>query len=74
MMTKTATKLGVGIAGCAVAAAASLISGAPAQAAPVTVPAAPVNVSQSWFGGDFFQDIDQFFDRFFVPEYPDGRI
>ena len=62
MMTRIATKLGVGIAGCAVAAAASLISVAPAQAAPVTVPAAPVvlgpgNVSQDWFGSD-----DGFFD------------
>ena len=41
-MTRIATKLGVGIAGCAVAAAASLLPVAPAEAAPVTVPAAPV--------------------------------
>ena len=55
-MVRIATKLGVGIAGCAVAAAASLISVAPAQAAPVA-PAAPVvlgpgNVPQDWFGPD----------------------
>jgi hypothetical protein len=37
-----ASKLRVGIAGCAIAAAASLTSVAPAQAAPVAVPAAPV--------------------------------
>ena len=54
-MTRIATKLGVGIAGCAVAATASLIAVAPAEAAPVTVSAAPVvlgpgNVPQDWFG------------------------
>jgi hypothetical protein len=55
MTTRIATKLGVGIAGCAVAAAA-ILPVAPAEAAPVTVPAAPVvvgpsNVPMHWFGG-----------------------
>ena len=60
MTTRIATKLGVGIAGCAVAAAASLQPVAPAEAAPVTVPAAPVvlgpgNVPlKGWFGSGWF--------------------
>jgi hypothetical protein len=41
-MTSIGTKLGVGTAGCAIAVAASLSSVAPAQAAPVAAPAAPV--------------------------------
>jgi hypothetical protein len=73
MMIRTATKLGVGIAGCAFAAATSLMSVAPAQAAPVTAPAAPVvlgpgNASQSWF----FNEFDEFLDHFFVECYPEG--
>ena len=40
-MSTIATKLQVGIAGCAVAAAASLTSVAPAEAAPVPAPATP---------------------------------
>jgi hypothetical protein len=41
-MTRIATKLGVGAAGCAIAVAAVLTSVAPAEAAPVPAPAAPV--------------------------------
>lgn len=37
-MTTIANKLGVAVAGCAIAAAASLTSVAPAAAAPTTVP------------------------------------
>jgi hypothetical protein len=53
-MTRIATKLGVGIAGCAIAASASLMSVPPAQAAPVA-PAAPVvlgpaDVPLDWWG------------------------
>jgi hypothetical protein len=66
-MTMIATKLGVGIAGCAIAAA-SLLTVAPAEAAPVTVPAAPVvlgpgNVPLKWGhggGGDFIRDFIKF--------------
>jgi hypothetical protein len=42
IMTRIVTKLGVGTAGCAIAVAASLMSVAPAEAAPVQAPAAPV--------------------------------
>jgi hypothetical protein len=45
-MTSIATKLGAGTAGCAIAVAASLTSVAPAQAAPVAAPAAPVVFGQ----------------------------
>jgi hypothetical protein len=45
-MTSIGTKLGAGTAGCAIAVAASLTSVAPAQAAPVAAPAAPVVFGQ----------------------------
>ena len=49
--------LRAGIAGCAIAAAASLTSVAPAQAAPLPVPAAPIHVQDlkeaPIFGGGF---------------------
>jgi hypothetical protein len=45
-MTSIGTKLGAGTAGCAIAVAASLTSVAPAAAAPVTAPAAPVVFGQ----------------------------
>src|SRR5258707_15775516 len=47
-MTRIATKLGVGTAGCAIAFAASLMSVAPAGATPVVPPpAAPVVFGQA---------------------------
>jgi hypothetical protein len=46
-MTRIATKLGVGTAGCAIAVAAGLMSVAPAGAAPVPAPAAPVVFGQA---------------------------
>lgn len=57
-MTTIANKVGVAVAGCAIAAAASLTSVAPAQAAPTTVPvpAAPAALGPGgapelpWFG------------------------
>ena len=49
-----ATKLRVGLAGCAIAAAASLTSVAPAEATPAPAPAAPMylgpaDVPQTWW-------------------------
>ncbi|MCW2690193.1 MAG: hypothetical protein JWR37_5083 [Mycobacterium sp.] len=60
-MTKFATKVRVGIAGCAIAVAASLTSVAPAEAAPVVpAPATPAVLGPAdvpmgfgwWWGSD----------------------
>ena len=53
-MTMIAKKLRVGLAGCAIAAAASLTSVAPAEATPAPAPAAPMylgpaDVPQTWW-------------------------
>jgi hypothetical protein len=76
-MTTVATKLGVAVAGCAIAAAASLTAVAPAQAAPTTVPvpAAPAVLgpggAPQWFWGQGSNDLLRVFrpssDRWFFP-------
>jgi hypothetical protein len=78
-MARIATKLRIGVAGCAVAAAAAVLPVAPAEAAPVTVPMHWFGGGSSgWFGGgsshggDLQRDIFVFFSFFHRPY--DGPI